>query len=56
MAVCCEQVSAVFLVVLERKTTNFSAETKINASGILLDIPLAAFLLGKLFALKINFS
>lgn len=51
-AVFCEQVVAVFVLVIERKTTNFVAETKINAQGTLLDIPLACFLLGKLFVLK----
>lgn len=54
-AVCCEQVVAVIVLVLERKTTSFNAETKINAKGTLLDIPLAGFLLGKLFAIVIKF-
>ncbi|KAK7342865.1 hypothetical protein VNO80_25821 [Phaseolus coccineus] len=39
------RVVAVFVLVIERKTTNFIAETKINAQGTLLDIPLACFLL-----------
>lgn len=47
-AVICEQVVAVLVLVIERKTTNFIAETKVNAQGTLLDIPLACFLLGKL--------
>ncbi|KAG2396933.1 CST complex subunit [Vigna angularis] len=44
-AVICEQVVAVLVLVIERKTTNFIAETKVNAQGTLLDIPLACFLL-----------
>lgn len=32
---------------------NLFAETKMNSKGILLDIPLACFLLGKLLALII---
>ncbi|KAJ1404673.1 putative CST complex subunit CTC1 isoform X1 [Sesbania bispinosa] len=39
------RVAAVFVLVLERKITNFDAETKNNVKGILLDIPLAGFLL-----------
>ncbi|TKY68592.1 CST complex subunit CTC1 [Spatholobus suberectus] len=39
------KVVAVFVLFVERKTTNFIAETKINAKGTLLDIPLACFLL-----------
>ncbi|XP_027356578.1 CST complex subunit CTC1-like [Abrus precatorius] len=39
------RVVAVFVLVIERKTTNFIAETKINAERTLLDIPLACFLL-----------
>ncbi|XP_020206690.1 CST complex subunit CTC1 isoform X2 [Cajanus cajan] len=41
----CQQVVAVFALVVERKTTNFIAGTKNNAKGTLLDIPLACFLL-----------
>ncbi|XP_022633687.1 CST complex subunit CTC1 isoform X2 [Vigna radiata var. radiata] len=39
------RVVAVLVLVIERKTTNFIAETKVNAQGTLLDIPLACFLL-----------
>ncbi|KAL2326109.1 hypothetical protein Fmac_025167 [Flemingia macrophylla] len=39
------RVVAVFVLVVERKTTNFIAETENNAEGALLDIPLACFLL-----------
>ncbi|KAG2396924.1 CST complex subunit [Vigna angularis] len=35
------RVVAVLVLVIERKTTNFIAETKVNAQGTLLDIPLA---------------
>ena len=52
-ATCCEQVVAVFVLVLERKTTSFDGERKINDRGPVLDIPLAGFLLGKLFALTL---
>jgi hypothetical protein len=52
--VCGEQVVAVIVLVLEMKTTNLYEETKINSKGILLDIPLACFVLGKLFALIIK--
>ncbi|KAG5001082.1 hypothetical protein JHK87_022154 [Glycine soja] len=38
-------VVAVLVLVIERKTTHFIAETKVNAKGTLLDIPLACFLL-----------
>ena len=46
---CCEQVVAMFVLVIERNTTNFIAAKKsINAKGTLLDIPLACFVvLGK---------
>ncbi|GAU16874.1 hypothetical protein TSUD_368230, partial [Trifolium subterraneum] len=39
------RVVAVIVLVLEVKTTNLYAETKINSKGILLDIPLACFVL-----------
>ncbi|RDX60098.1 CST complex subunit CTC1, partial [Mucuna pruriens] len=39
------RVLAVFVLVIERKTANFIAETKVNAIETLLDIPLACFLL-----------
>ncbi|CAJ1978407.1 unnamed protein product [Sphenostylis stenocarpa] len=39
------RVVAVFVLVIERKSTNLIAETKSNAMGTLLDIPLASFLL-----------
>ncbi|RZB98494.1 CST complex subunit CTC1 [Glycine soja] len=39
------RVVAVLVLVIERKTTHFIAETKVNAKGTLLDIPLACFLL-----------
>jgi len=55
---CCYflQVVAVFVLVIERKTTNFIAEAKIDVKGTLLDIPRACFLLGKLCVLKYKFS
>ncbi|KAG2402506.1 uncharacterized protein HKW66_Vig0237030 [Vigna angularis] len=39
------KVVAVLVLVIERNTPNFIAETKVNAQGTLLDIPLACFLL-----------
>ncbi|CAI8606844.1 unnamed protein product [Vicia faba] len=39
------RVIAVIVLVLERKTKNLYANTKMNSKGILLDIPLACFLL-----------
>lgn len=51
LLICCEQVVAVTVLVLERKTVNSYAETKVDAKGFFLDIPLAGFLLGMLFAL-----
>ncbi|KAK7317482.1 hypothetical protein RJT34_01757 [Clitoria ternatea] len=39
------RVAAVFVLVIERKNTNFIAETKFNTTRTLLDIPVACFLL-----------
>lgn len=49
IAICCEQVVAVFVLVLESNAAIVDLQAKNNASGPLFNIPLAGFVLGKLF-------
>ena len=49
----CEQVVAVFVLVLERKTIVCDLKAKSNDLIPLFDIPIAGFVLGKLFGFSI---